>query len=162
MLNDRWASWAATKLRAEGAPALWQRAGDLFWVVASLCSASSEGQVHHWENKSVISLPAFSWGLKSVYQVCGRWRMPWLKMNTKVISPGALHLLLDFDCFIDYKEDFIQDIFRDLGLGETLLKKVVSQSELPAKIFEFSSLTFRFAVVVQKSEFWSQWVVGLV
>ena len=122
MLNDRWASWAATKLRAEGAPALWQRAGDLFWVVASLCSASSEGQVHHWENKSVISFPAFSWGLKSVYQVCGRWRMPWLKMNTKVISPGALHLLLDFDCFND-KEDFIQDIFRDLGLGETLLKK---------------------------------------
>ena len=44
-------------------------------------------------------------------------------MNTKIISPGALHLLLDFDCFIDYKEDFIQDIFRDLGLGETLLKK---------------------------------------
>ena len=79
--------------------------------------------------------------------------MPWLKMNTKIISPGALHLLLDFDCFIDYREDFIQDIFRDLGLGETLLKKVVSQSELPAKIFEFSSLTFRFAVVVQKSEF---------
>ena len=71
--------------------------------------------------------------------------MPWLKMNTKIISPGALHLLLDFDCFND-KEDFIQDIFRDLGLGETLLKKVVSQSELPAKIFEFSSLTFRFAV----------------
>ena len=78
--------------------------------------------------------------------------MPWLKMNTKIISPGALHLLLDFDCFND-KEDFIQDIFRDLGLGETLLEKVVSQSELPAKIFEFSSLTFRFAVVVQKSEF---------
>ena len=78
--------------------------------------------------------------------------MPWLKMNTKVISPGALHLLLDFDNF-NTKEDFIQDIFRDLGLGETLLKKVVSQSELPAKIFEFSSLTFRFAVVVQKSEF---------
>ena len=77
--------------------------------------------------------------------------MPWLKMNTKIISPGALHLLLDFDCFND-KEDFIQDIFRDLGLGETFFK-VVSQSELPAKIFEFSSLTFRFAVVVQKSEF---------
>ena len=70
--------------------------------------------------------------------------MPWLKMNTKIISPGALHLLLDFDCFND-KEDFIQDIFRDLGLGETFFK-VVSQSELPAKIFEFSSLTFRFAV----------------
>ena len=53
---------------------------------------------------------------------------------SKIISPGALHLLLDFDNF-NTKEDFIQDIFRDLGLGETFFK-VVSQSELPAKIFE--------------------------
>ena len=60
--------------------------------------------------------------------------MPWLKIMFKIFSPGALHLLLDFDNF-NTKEDLIQDIFRDLGLGETFFK-VVSQSELPAKIFE--------------------------
>ena len=51
--------------------------------------------------------------------------MPWLKIMSKIISPGALHLLLDFDNF-NTKEDSIQDIFRDLGLGETFFKGCIT------------------------------------
>ena len=132
------------------------RAGDLFWAVASLCSASPEGQVHHWETSkkkcSVFQLlrPI---GLGPISLSNPRKVKDALVENNSWYIFHRVHFIFCWTLTTsppENKEDLTQAIFRELGLGETL---IVSQSELPAKFLDF---------LIATEEFWSQWVAGLV
>ena len=152
VLNDRWYCWAGQKARL---PSHSSRRWPILGSSVSLLSVTrrSSSPLRNFKKKCSVFQLLRPIGLGPISLSNPRKVKDALVENNSWHIFHRVHFIFCWTLTTsppENKEDLTQAIFRELGLGETL---IVSQSELPAKFLDF---------LIATEEFWSQWVAGLV